>query len=327
MFETAIRAAAGPRRPTSTSSRVSELWSALQRGRRRQPGGVDPRRQVGRGDPHHVGQQPHHRRCPYRKYMNSNNDVDMGAAIIIVLGRGGRAPRRRRGPLGVPALRHRLPRAPVRLQPRHVRPHAGHRARRQAGARAGRRRHRRHRHRRPLLVLPVGRAARRPVARPVDRPPADPHRRAAVRRRAVEQLRDARHRHGRATTSASSPASTGLVWANGGYATKHAFGVYGTEPPAERLPPRLPAGRDRRPAQPGAGRAARTPPVRRRSRPTRSCTAARARRSRRSPPACSPTAAGPGACPTDADVMDAMRDGEWVGRRRRPRRRRPPATS
>ena len=29
------------------------------------------------------------------------------------------------------------------------------------------------------------------------RPPADPHRRAAVRRRAVEQLRDARHRHGR----------------------------------------------------------------------------------------------------------------------------------
>jgi len=27
--------------------------------------------------------------------------------------------------------------------------------------------------------------------------------------------------------------STGLVWANGGYATKHAFGVYGTQPPPE----------------------------------------------------------------------------------------------
>ena len=26
--------------------------------------------------------------------------------------------------------------------------------------------------------------------------------------------------------------TTGLVWANGGYATKHAFGVYSTEPPA-----------------------------------------------------------------------------------------------
>jgi acetyl-CoA C-acetyltransferase len=28
------------------------------------------------------------------------------------------------------------------------------------------------------------------------------------------------------------PGATGLVWANGGYATKHSFGVYGTTPPA-----------------------------------------------------------------------------------------------
>ena len=27
------------------------------------------------------------------------------------------------------------------------------------------------------------------------------------------------------------PGETGLVWANGGYATKHAFGVYSTRPP------------------------------------------------------------------------------------------------
>jgi len=27
------------------------------------------------------------------------------------------------------------------------------------------------------------------------------------------------------------PGERGLVWANGGYATKHAFGVYSTEPP------------------------------------------------------------------------------------------------
>jgi acetyl-CoA C-acetyltransferase len=29
------------------------------------------------------------------------------------------------------------------------------------------------------------------------------------------------------------PGSNGLVWANGGYTTKHAFGVYTTEPPAQ----------------------------------------------------------------------------------------------
>ena len=28
------------------------------------------------------------------------------------------------------------------------------------------------------------------------------------------------------------PGAKGLVWANGGYATKHAFGVYSTSPPA-----------------------------------------------------------------------------------------------
>ena len=51
---------------------------------------------------------------------------------------------------------------------------------------------------RPVLVLPVRRAARRGVARSRSvrrRPAADTHRRAGVRRRAVEQLRDARHRH------------------------------------------------------------------------------------------------------------------------------------
>ncbi len=31
----------------------------------------------------------------------------------------------------------------------------------------------------------------------------------------------------------ADPGSTGLVWANGGYLTKHAFGIYSTEPPAD----------------------------------------------------------------------------------------------
>ena len=34
-----------------------------------------------------------------------------------------------------------------------------------------------------------------------------------------------------ATELRANPGQKGLVWANGGYATKHAFGVYGTEPP------------------------------------------------------------------------------------------------
>ncbi|CAN0350691.1 unnamed protein product [Phaeothamnion confervicola] len=29
----------------------------------------------------------------------------------------------------------------------------------------------------------------------------------------------------------AAPGEHGLVWANGGYTTKHSFGVYGTEPP------------------------------------------------------------------------------------------------
>lgn len=33
----------------------------------------------------------------------------------------------------------------------------------------------------------------------------------------------------------ADPGSKGLVWGNGGYLTKHAFGIYSTEPPAERF--------------------------------------------------------------------------------------------
>ncbi|MBJ7460714.1 MAG: hypothetical protein JHC90_03910, partial [Ilumatobacteraceae bacterium] len=31
----------------------------------------------------------------------------------------------------------------------------------------------------------------------------------------------------------NAPNELGLVWANGGYTTKHAFGIYGTQPPKE----------------------------------------------------------------------------------------------
>ena len=42
---------------------------------------------------------------PYTKYMNSNNDVDMAAAIIMCSGERAARARRAPGPLGVPARR------------------------------------------------------------------------------------------------------------------------------------------------------------------------------------------------------------------------------
>jgi acetyl-CoA C-acetyltransferase len=33
----------------------------------------------------------------------------------------------------------------------------------------------------------------------------------------------------------AAPGELGLVWANGGYATKHSFGIYSTDPPAARF--------------------------------------------------------------------------------------------
>jgi len=38
----------------------------------------------------------------------------------------------------------------------------------------------------------------------------------------------------------ADPGTTGLVWANGGYLTKHAFGIYSTEPPASGFQHRHP---------------------------------------------------------------------------------------
>ncbi len=118
--------------PTSATSRpaTSTRGSATPSRPRRSPRSPPTNRMIG---------------LPYPKYMNSNNDVDMGAAIIMCSVEAARRLGRRRGSLGVPALGHRLPRAHVRVPPRHVRPHAGDRARRPARPRARRRRHRRHR--------------------------------------------------------------------------------------------------------------------------------------------------------------------------------------
>ena len=50
----------------------------------------------------------------------------------------------------------------------------------------------------------------------------------------MEQLRHPLDRHdGR--TAGRQPGQRGLITANGGYLTKHSFGVYGTEPPTHEF--------------------------------------------------------------------------------------------
>ena len=81
MFETAIRAAAG-RDPDEHLVRVSELWSRFSAVAAANPAAwirdAKSPEEIRTTSPSNrlVG-------LPYRKYMNSNNDVDMGAAIIM----------------------------------------------------------------------------------------------------------------------------------------------------------------------------------------------------------------------------------------------------
>ena len=138
---------------------------------------------------------------PYRKYMNSNNDVDMAAAVIICSVEAARR-------LGVAEDRWVFPHAGSDC---HEHAYVSNRdtfARTPAVELGGRR----------ALELagigiddvaivdlyscfPAAVQLGRTVARAVDRATAHPDGRAGVRRRTVEQLRDARHRHGRRRTA------------------------------------------------------------------------------------------------------------------------------
>ena len=98
---------------------------------------------------------------PYPKLMNSNNDVDMGAALIMCSVEAARR-------LGVPEDRWVFPHAGTDCHEHNFISNrdtfsrdAGDRDRWPAGARARRDRHRRRLDHRPLLVLPGRRAARR----------------------------------------------------------------------------------------------------------------------------------------------------------------------
>ena len=234
MFETAIRAAAG-RGVEEHQVRISELWAGFSAVAADNPNAwirdaktaeeirtVTPTNRM-------IG-------FPYPKYMNSNNDVDMAAALIICSVEKAESLGIAQRPLGVRAQRRRLPRAPVHQQPLVVRGDAGDRARWQARARA-----RRRRRSTTSTSSTCTRASRR--------------RCSSARRASGWRCRRRRDRqltrtgglpfaggpwnnyvmHAIATITSDlreRPGANGLVWANGGYTTKHAFGVYSTEPPA-----------------------------------------------------------------------------------------------
>ena len=229
MFETAVRAAAG-RAPDDHLVAVSELWSRFSDVAADNPFAwirdAKSAEEIRTTTPSNrlVG-------APYRKFMNSNNDVDMAAAVIMCTAEAAER-------LGVARERWIFPHAGTDC---HEHPYVSQRdtftrtpaveRRRAPRAGARRRRHRRHRHRRPLLLLPVGRAARRPsLGLDLDRQltrtgglafaggPWNNYVMHAIAT-VVGELRE-------------QPGERALVWANGGYVTKHAFGVYGTEPPA-----------------------------------------------------------------------------------------------
>ena len=229
MFETAIRAAAG-RSPEDHLVRISELWSRFS--------------EVAASNPHawiRSAMTPEQVRTPgpsnrmvglpYTKVMNSNNDVDMGAALIICSVEKARS-------LGI---------APERW----VFVHSGTDCHEHQFIS-----HRWAFHETPAVQLGGALALELAGATIDDISVVDLYScfPAAVQLGAQSLGLDLSRQltrtgglsfaggpwnnyvmHAIATVMhdlRDRPGEKGLVWANGGYTTKHAFGVYSTEPPA-----------------------------------------------------------------------------------------------
>jgi acetyl-CoA C-acetyltransferase len=230
MFETAVRAAKG-RTPDEHLVAISELWAGFSDVAAANPNAwirdaksaeeirttSDRNRIIG---------------APYRKYMNSNNDVDMGAAVIICSVEAAQR-------LGVAEDRWVFPHSGADC---HEHPFVSNRdtfARTPAIELGGKR----------ALELAgltiddiavvdlyscfpsavqlgaqsLGLSTDRQLTRTGGLPFAGGPWNNYVMHAIATVVGDLREQ----------PGEHGLVWANGGYATKHAFGVYGTEPPAE----------------------------------------------------------------------------------------------
>ncbi len=235
MFETAIRAAAG-RSPEDHLVRISELWAGFS--------------EVAAGNPNawirdaKTAEEirtvtPDNRMIgsPYPKYMNSNNDVDMGAALIMCSVDTARS-------LGIPEDRWVFPHSGADC---HEHQFVSHRwsfhetpAIRLGGQRT-------------LELAGIGiddvelidlyscfpsavqlgaqslgittpmDGGDRPLTRTGGLPFAGGPWNNYVMHSIATIVRELRDR----------PGARGLIWANGGYTTKHAFGVYSTSPPTQ----------------------------------------------------------------------------------------------
>lgn len=228
MFETALRARSG-RNISEHQVHISRLWERFS--------------QVAAGNPNawtrtaFTAEQirtpsPENRMIgfPYTKYMNSNNDVDMAAALIVCSAERATA-------LGVP-------------RDRWIFPHSGSDAHEHPFVS-----HRNHFYETPAIELAGRRVlelAGLDISRIdlVDLYSCFP---SAVQLGAQSLGLDIESQltrtgglpfaggpwnnyvmHAISTLTRElrdGKGSTGLVWANGGYTTKHAFGVYGTRPP------------------------------------------------------------------------------------------------
>lgn len=229
LFETALRAAAGTG-PTEHLAGIAALWSRFSAVAADNPHAWS-RRHLSPEDV--IVVSPHNRMIcwPYRKVMNANNDVDMAAALIITSVDRARA-------LGIPSDRW-------------VFPHAGTDCHEHAYVS----------NRWSLAETPAIRVGGRRALELADASVGD----VAVIDLyscfpSAVQLGAAALGLDSATTQLTRtgglsfaggpwnnyamhaiativdelrrrPGELGLVWANGGYLTKHSFGVYGTSPP------------------------------------------------------------------------------------------------
>jgi acetyl-CoA C-acetyltransferase len=314
MFETAIRAASGTS-PDDHLVRISELWARFSEVAARNPYAwirdAKTAEEIRTPGPTNrmIG-------LPYPKYMNSNNDVDMAAALIMCSVEAARR-------LGVPEDRWVFPQAGTDC---HEHPFVSNRdtfARTPAIERGGAM---------ALELAGVGiddvglidlyscfPAAVQLGARSLGLDPYDPARQLTrtgglafaggpwnnyVMHAIAAVVADLREQ----------PGEHGLVWANGGYATKHSFGVYATTPPVDGFRHGSPQAeidalprRELAPVADAAGAAtveAYTVMHDRDGTPERAIAACLLDDGRRA------WGVGP-----DPDVAAAMCDGEWVGAR------------
>jgi acetyl-CoA C-acetyltransferase len=311
MFETALRAAAG-RSVDEHRAHLGRLWSDLSAVAAGNPSAWI-REAKSAEEITTVSEQNRMIGLPYPKLMNSNNDVDMGAALLMCSVDAAER-------LGIPRDRWVFPHAGTDCHEHNYVSHRDRFDRTPAIELGGRR------------VLELAGIGVDDVS-VIDLYSCFP---SAVQLGAASLGIDVTTRqwsrtgglpfaggpwnnyvmHAIATVVGDlrdRPGEFGLVWANGGYATKHAFGVYSTTPPAsgfrfdkpqaeiDALPRRALAAPDE-----AAGPAtieAYTVMFTRDGEPERAIAACRLADGRRA-----------WGTSEDADVRAAMTEGEWVGR-------------